>query len=68
MKALIKDDKNRVEQQAKQLHEKEFLDMVRLTQTRLPLSLDGNHQNNSKMQEYINTEIIEDDLNTLTVS
>ena len=65
MKALIKDDKNRVEQQAKLLHEKEFLDMVRLTYTKL----DGNQQNSrDKIQKVISTQVIDDQLNTLTVS
>eukprot|EP00347_Sterkiella_histriomuscorum_P003090 403365629 len=65
MKALIKDDKNRVEQQAKLLHEKEFLDMVRLTYTKL----DGNQQNSKdKIQQIISNQVIDDQLNTLTVS
>lgn len=43
MKALVKDDKHRVEMQTKQLHEKEFLEMIRLTHTKVE---DGNYQNN----------------------
>ena len=43
MKALVKDDKSRVELKAKQLHEEEFLSMIRLTYTKIE---DGNYQNN----------------------
>jgi len=35
MKAFIKDDKDKVAFQAKQLHEKEFLEMIRLTSTKI---------------------------------
>jgi hypothetical protein len=56
IKAFCKEDKDKVAMQAKQLHEKEMMEMVRLTSTKIT---------NSQLN---NRSVVNDELNTLTVS
>ncbi|CDW72233.1 UNKNOWN [Stylonychia lemnae] len=61
IKNFIKDDKDKIAQQAKQCHEKDLLDLVRLTHTKVSTNL--------KNQQEVTDFLMEDqDLNTLTVA